>query len=205
MHSHDPLAVLPSHFPSGLSVIRIISICSPCLKLSSFFPPLTSQQAFAWWMTWIGPVSCKEEKKSRPASLLFRTSLRNAVLKDNMSTTCQPAYYQHLQVWTRSWGWMSFLVNVLRGGVRGKLQRSDRTSKEQVSTCSGARREWQWSVDLGNSVEDLQRKPPITEYHLCTNCWVLCVFMGYAGGLLDREIALWIIKITNKYYERFLN
>lgn len=47
LHSQDPLAVLPSHFPSGLSVMRIISICSPCLKLSSFFPPLTSQQAFA--------------------------------------------------------------------------------------------------------------------------------------------------------------
>ena len=104
-----------------------------------------------------------------------------------MSTTCQPAYFQHLQVWTRSWGWMSFLVNVLRGGVRGKLQRSDRTSKEQVSTCSGARREWQWSADLGNSVEDLQRKPLVTEYHLCTTCWVLCVFMGYAGGLLGRQ------------------
>lgn len=69
-HSQDPLAVRPSHFPSGLSVMRIISICSPCLTLSSFFPPLTSQQAFAWWMTWIGPVSCKEGEKKITNSYL---------------------------------------------------------------------------------------------------------------------------------------
>lgn len=35
----DPF-VLPSHFPSGLSVMRMISIWSPCLTVSSFFPPL---------------------------------------------------------------------------------------------------------------------------------------------------------------------
>lgn len=52
--------ILPSHFPSGLSVRRMISISSPCLTVSSFFPPLWSTQARAWWRTWMGPVNCRE-------------------------------------------------------------------------------------------------------------------------------------------------
>lgn len=54
-------------------------------------------------------------------------------------------------------------------------------------------------------MEDLQRKPPRTEYHLCTTCWVLCVFMGYAGGLLGRQRNSFVNNKNNKYYERFLN
>lgn len=57
--------ILPSHFPSGLSVRRMISIWSPCLTVSSFFPPLLSTQARAWWRTWMGPVNCREKNNKR--------------------------------------------------------------------------------------------------------------------------------------------
>lgn len=79
-HSHDPRAVLPNHFPSGLSVMRMISMGSPCLQLSSFFPPLTSQQARAWWMTSMGPASCREERETITGLLCYSGNLEGMQL-----------------------------------------------------------------------------------------------------------------------------
>lgn len=127
MHSHDPLAVLPSHFPSGLSVMRIISIFSPCLKLSSFFPPLTSQQAFAWWMTWIGPVSCKEGKKKNHNQLLTIQEIlkecsfeRLGRLLANLLIT--NIYRFELEVEGECYFWWGFLLERLGENCRGQTE-----------------------------------------------------------------------------------
>lgn len=55
--------ILPSHFPSGLSVRRMISMQSPCLKVSSPFRPLWSVQARAWWRTSMGLVNWRGNRK----------------------------------------------------------------------------------------------------------------------------------------------
>lgn len=140
VHSHDPRVVLPNHFPSGLSVMRIISIGSPCLKLSSFFPPLTSQQALAWWMTSMGPVSCKEEKKTiTQASLLFRESWRNAAGKP----VCpQLANLPDSKRYRFKLKWRGRVIpgNAPRGAVKGNSQGSGRT-----------RGSWGMCLDLGES------------------------------------------------------
>lgn len=58
MHSHDPSSSLASQRASGLSPMRMMSMASPCFRLSSFLPPLQSTRALALWMICTGPVSC---------------------------------------------------------------------------------------------------------------------------------------------------
>ena len=82
------------------------------------------------------------EKKITTSFLLFRKSLRNAVLKDQVHylLTCLLPTFTGLNQKLR--------VNVISGEGsyrrgQGKISEVRQSQQKQVSTCSGARREWQ--------------------------------------------------------------
>lgn len=89
--------ILPSHFPSGLSVRRIISISSPCLTVSSFFPPLWSTRARAWWRTWMDPVNCRKEASKENTDVKKLSAFQNIWTKEKNNSNYYYLFNWHLK------------------------------------------------------------------------------------------------------------